>query len=113
VSIRIRRTDGTRVGASVVVRASIVVTNHTTVSHTLPMRAILADSAGASVGELQEMITIAGAEVSCQCIEITVRNASFTTGLRITIELGTESVTTSLDAVGTAALRSCDYTCNY
>ena len=77
------------------------------------MRAILADSAGASVGRLDEMITIAGAEVSCQCIEITVRNASFTTGPRITIELGTESVTTSLDAVGTAALRSCDYTCNY
>lgn len=113
VSIRIRRTDGTRVGASVVVRASIVVTNHTTMSQTLPMRATLVDSAGASVGRLDEMVTIAGAEVSCQCIEITVRNASFTTGLRVTIELGTESVTTSLDAVGTAALRSCDITCNY
>ncbi|MFO0624279.1 MAG: hypothetical protein U0325_01570 [Polyangiales bacterium] len=113
MSIRIRRTDGTRVGASVVVRASIVVTNHTSASHTLQMRASLADSAGASVGRLEEMITIAGAEVSCQCIEITVRNASFTTGLRITIELGTESVTTSLDAVGTAALPTCDITCNY
>lgn len=113
VSIRIRRTDGTRVGASVVVRASVIVTNHTTESHTLPMRASLVDGAGASAGELEEMITIAGSEVSCQCIEITVRNASFTTGLRVTISLGTESVTTSLDAVGTAALRSCDYTCNY
>lgn len=113
VSIRIRRTDGTRVGTSVVVRASVIVTNHTTVSQTLPMRANLADSTGASIGRLDEMITIAGSEVSCQCIEITVRDANFGGGFRIAIELGTESVTTGLDAVGTVDLPTCNYTCNY
>lgn len=114
VSVRIRRTDGTRVGSQVIVRASIVVTNHTNVAQSLPLRLTLADSAGNIVGSLNETVAVAPAELICRCENVTVNSAAFGAGgLRIAIELGSESVTTSLDAVGATPLPSCDYTCNY
>lgn len=114
VSVRIRRTDGTRVGASLIVRASIVVTNHTNVAQSLPLRVNLTDSAGTSVGRINETVAVAPAELICRCVNIIVDDYSLgSSGLRIAIELGAESVTTSLDAVGTTPLPSCDYTCNY
>lgn len=114
VSVRIRRTDGTRVGSQVIVRASIVVTNHTNVAQSLPLRLTLADSSGSIVGMLNDTVAVAPAELVCICENVTVNAAAFGTGgLRIAIELGSESVTTGLDAVGATPLPSCDYTCNF
>lgn len=111
VSVRIRRVDGQMQSDRVVVRASIVVTNHKNEPRTLPLQITLKDAAGAVIGSLDETVSVASAELLCRCLEVAV--ASYRAGATLTITLGTETVSSALGSFGSAALPSCEYTCNY
>jgi hypothetical protein len=113
VSVRIRRVDGTVQGSVAVVRASCAITNHTQQMQVLPLRLSL--SLGGSVlASSSETINIAPAELICYCIEVPV--PSFTgsmTDATLTITLGEETATSSIQALGANPLPTCSYTCNY
>lgn len=113
VSVRIRRVDGTAQGGRVVVRASVVLTNHTNQAQMLPVRVALSDASGASLGAINDTANVAAAELICHCYEVTVPRAFVPDGSTLTISYGEESATASLQSYGTTALPSCSYTCNY
>jgi hypothetical protein len=70
----------------ILVRASVVLTNHKNEPRMVAVRVALKDSAGAVLASGEETLTVQAAELSCHCDSVPVRSA---------------------------ALPSCDYTCNY
>ena len=114
VSVRIRRVDGTVQGGTAVVRASVVVTNHTNEARTLPMRLTLTSSSGEVLGTIEETVNIAPAELLCHCINVTVPSGGGSMGgSTLNIVFGEETASASIQALGSAALPDCSYTCNY
>ena len=114
VSVRIRRVDGSVQGGTAVVRASVVVTNHTNQAQTLPMRLTLNDASGAVLGTIEETVQIAPAELLCHCINVTVPFTSGSmSGATLNITFGAETASASLQALGGTPLQDCSYTCNY
>lgn len=113
VSIRIRRVDGTNQGGVILVRASVVLTNHKNEPRMVQVRVALKDAAGTVIASGDETLAVQAAELICHCYSVPVRSAALPPGATLTITYGDESATASLGSIGTAALPSCDYTCNY